>query len=261
MAFPEKNYTLGSYKIFFDKFPAGTKVGEGQRYFGNTPSLNKNSESETLDHFDADNGIRTKDDSVVLQLNRNGSFTTDHISPENLALFFLGEDSVVSQTSATAVEYTIAAVQKGRRYQIGATPSLPAGVRGITNVVVEVASVAKTAGTDYTVDLTDGGLIILAAGTIANDAEVVVTYDRSAVSYNRVVSSDNAEIYGALYLKSNNAKGLKQDYFMPYVQIRPDGDFEMKGEEWQELPFTFEILKLDDNTPAVYINGRPGEGI
>jgi hypothetical protein len=261
MAFPEKNYTLGSYKVFFDKFAAGTKVGTGQRYFGNTPALSKNSESETLDHFDADNGIRTKDDSVVLELNRNGSFTTDHISPENLALFFLGEDSVVVQGGSAGLTYAITDAQKGRRYQIGATPSVPAGVRGLANVVVEVATVAKTAGVDYTVDLTDGGLIILEGGTIADGDDVDVEYDLVATSYNRVVSSDNAEIYGALYLKSNNAKGLKQDYFMPYVQIRPDGDFEMKGEEWQELPFSFEILKLDDNTPAVYINGRPGEGI
>ena len=261
MAFPAKNYTLGSYKIFFDKFAAGTKVGTGQRYFGNTPSLSKNSESETLDHMDADNGIRTKDDSVVLSLDRTGSFTTDHISPENVALFILGENSVVVQTGAVAVVYTITDALKDRRYQIGATPLIPAGVRGITNVVVAVAASTKVAGVDYTVDLTDGGLIILPGGSIADGDDVTVTYDRVAGSYNRVVSSDNAEIYGAMYLKSNNAKGLKQDYFFPYVQIRPDGDFEMKGEEWQELPFSFEILKLDDNTPAVFINGRPGEGI
>lgn len=261
MAFPEKNYTLGRYKIFFDKFLPGVKVGNGQRYFGNTPEFNLTSESETLDHFDSDNGIRNKDDSVLLELTRSGTFITDHISPENLALFFLGESSVVAQASATNLAYQITDVQKGRRYQIGATGAAPAGVRGLANVSVQVGVSVKVEGTDYTVDLNTGGLVILAAGSIANDATVDVEYDTIATSYNRVVSADDAEIYGALYVESTNPKGEKMDYFYPYVAIRPDGDFALKAEEWQQLPFSVEAMKLDDDTPVVLINGRPGSGI
>lgn len=263
MAFPQKNYTFGRYRVYFDPFVAGTKTPTGQRYFGNTPELSMTSESENLDHFDADNGIRIKDDSMLLELNRTGAFVTDHISPENLALFFLGTSSVLTQVAAASVVYNIAGVKKGRRYQIGASPSAPAGVRGITltSVTSDPVGTTYTSGVDFTVNLDNGGLVILDGGAIPEDSDLIMTYAALATSYNRVVTADNAEIYGAMYLESRNPKGERMDYFIPYCSIRPDGDFALKSDEWQQLPFSFEILKLDDNTPSVIINGAPGSGI
>lgn len=261
--FPQKNYTFGRYRVYFDPFKPGTKTKTGQRYLGNTPELSMTSESENLDHFDADNGIRVKDDSMLLELNRSGAFVTDHISPDNLALFFLGDASVVTQAGATALTQNIAEVKPGRRYQIGASASAPAGARGITNVTVTSDPVGTTyiEGTDYTVNLDNGGLVILEGGAIAADSNIIVNYDTTATSYNRVVSADNAEIYGAMYLESRNPKGEKLDFYIPYCSIRPDGDFTLKGGEWQQLPFSFEVLKLDDNTSHIYINGTPGSGV
>ena len=263
MAFPQKNYTFGRYRVYFDPFLPGTKTKTGQRYLGNTPELNMTSESENLDHFDADNGIRIKDDSMLLELNRTGSFITDHISPENLALFFLGDASVLTQASATAQTYTIENAKLGRRYQIGASALAPAGVRGLDNVsVTGTAAGALTAGTDYTVNLENGGIVLLDGGNpLIEDDELTVTFDVEAVSYNRIVTADNSEMYGALFLESRNPKGERMDYYIPYASIRPDGDFALKGDEWQQLPFSFEILKLDDATPHVLINGLPGSGI
>lgn len=261
MAFPDKNYTLGRGRLFFDKFVSGTLAGEGQRYIGNTPEINLSSESENLEHFDSDHGIREKDDSVLLSLARNGSFITDHISPANLALFFLGDESVVAVAAATAATDTIANVQLGRRYQIGVSPSTPAGARSLTNVVVEVATVAKTEGVDFTVDGATGGITVLAGGTIVAGDDLDITYDTTASSYNRVVTAANAEISGALLYVADNPKGVNFDYFWPYVTLKPDGDFALKGDDWQQIGFSFEVLKLNDLTESVYINGRPGVGV
>jgi hypothetical protein len=261
MAFPDKNYTLGKGRLYFDKFIVGTKTTTGQRYIGNTPEITMSLESESLEHFDSDAGVKQKDDSVLLELARSGKFTTDHISPANLALFFLGAEDVVTQTSATAQAYQIVGVKKGLRYQIGATSSVPAGVRGVTNVVVNVSAVPKTAGTDYELDATTGGITILAGGTILDGATLDIVYDRSATSYNRVVTAANAEIYGALLYVSNNPKGEKFDYFWPYVALKPDGDFALKGDDWQQISFSFDALKLNDSTEVCYINGRPGSGV
>lgn len=263
MAFPEKNYTYGRYRVYFDRFAAGTKVGTGQRYLGNTPELSMTSDSENLDHFDADNGIRIKDDSMLLELNRSGSFVTDHISPENLAMFFLGTSAPLTQVAATAQPFNIAAAKPNHRYQIGASPTTPAGVRGISNVTVTSDPTGTTyvEGLDFTVNLENGGLVILSSGSIVADTPLIVTFDIAATSYTRVVTADNAEIYGAMFLESRNPKGEKMDYFIPYCSIRPDGDFALKGDDWQQLPFSFEILKLDDNTPSLIINGAPGSGV
>lgn len=264
MAFPQKNYTFGRYRVYFNQFAPGTKTPiAGQRYFGNTPELSMSSESENLDHFDSDNGVRVKDDSMLLELTRGGSFTTDHISPENLAAFFLGDASILTQAALPGQTYAINNVVKDRRYQIGETALAPAGVRGINTVVVTSvpAGTTYTAGTDYVVDLTTGGLTIPATSTIPVDGDISVAYGVAATSYQRIVSADAASIYGSMFLESRNPKGAKMDYFFPYVELRPSGDFELKGEEWQTLPFEFDVLKLDDNTAAVYINGRPGENV
>ena len=259
--FPDKNYTIGRGRLYFDRFAPGTKNNTGQRYIGNTPELNMTSESESLDHYDSDNGVRQKDASVLISLTRSGSFITDHISPENVALFFLGDASVVTAASATALTYNIASVKLGHRYQIGATTANPAGARGLTNVVVKVATVTKALGTDYTLDADTGGVIPLAGGTIVAGDTLAITYDQSATSYNRILSGSSSTIEGSLLYVSTNPEGQKFDYFFPYVAIKPDGDYALKGEEFQQIGFTFEALKKDDNTEVAYINGRPGMGV
>jgi hypothetical protein len=259
--FPAKNYTIGRGRLYFDRFAAGTTNGTGQRYIGNTPELNMTSESESLDHFDSDNGVRQKDASVLISLTRSGSFITDHVSPENLALFFLGTESVLTTVSALAVVYNIADVKLDHRYQIGASASVPAGVRGITNVIVKVGVATKVLNTDYTLDEDTGGVIPLSTGSIVEGDDLEVTYDQSVTSYNRILSGSASTIEGSLLYISTNPEGEKFDYFFPKVAIKPDGDYALKGEEFQQIGFTFEALKKDDNTEVLYVNGRPGSGI
>lgn len=261
MSFPDKNYTIGRGRVYFDRFAVGTLVGTGQRYLGNTPELSLSTTSETLDHFDSDNGVKQKDDSTLLSLTRSGKFTTDHISPQNLALFFLGVESVVTVTAATAISETISAVKRGRRYQLGVTVANPAGARGLTNVVVKVGAVTKVLNTDYTMDTDTGGVIPLTTGSIVDGDNLTVTYDQNATSYNRVISGSSNTIDGALFYYNTSPKGEKFDYYFPRVALKPDGDYALKGDEYQKISFSFEALKRDDNTEVLYINGRPGSNI
>lgn len=254
MAFPEKNYTIGRGRLFFDD-------GTGQRYIGNTPELNLSSEVETLDHFDSDNGIKQKDDTQDLSLTRNGSFITDQISPENLAMFLLGTADVATTTTATAVAQSIADVKLGRRYQLGASAANPAGARGVSNVVVKVGATTMVLDTDYTYDNATGGITPVEGGAIVEGDDLDITYDTTVTSRNRVISSSTTVIEGSLLYVSNNPKGEKFDYFWPKVKLRPDGDYALKGDEWQQIGFTFEALKKDDITEVVYVNGRVGSGV
>ena len=50
----DNNYVLGRGKLYFDRFPDGTKTPTGERYFGNTPSFSMSLDSETLDHYNSD---------------------------------------------------------------------------------------------------------------------------------------------------------------------------------------------------------------
>jgi hypothetical protein len=257
---PEKNYTIGRGQLFFDKFDEDGNT-TGQRYIGNTPEINLTSESESLEHYDSDSGIKTKDKSVLLSLNRTGSFITDHISPENLALFFLGSAEVVSVAGAVDVDYEIADIITGMRYQIGQSSVLPAGVRNVSAVTVAKGVTPLVLGTDFTLDADTGGIFFIDGTLLSDGDDVTVTYTLVASENNRVITGASAEIRGALFYKSNNPEGKKMDYYWPSVTLKPDGDFALKGDEWQQMGFTFEILKKDDATEAQYINGRADDGI
>lgn len=259
-----KNYVLGRGRVFFDRFApnfvlSAALQGEGERYLGNTPEFNTTGTSEDLEHFDADSGVKVKDDSVQLSMDRSGSFTCDNINSENVALQFLGDASTVTQTSAVAAVSLVTA-KKGRFYQVGASESLPAGVRNISNVVVKKGSpgfaTTVAASGNYEVDEDLGRIYVLPnAADIPDDTILQITYDRAASTREQVVSSSNS-IYGALRFVSDNPKGANRDYYFPYVKMAPDGDYALKGEEWQSMGFTFEILKKASNVESVYIDTR-----
>lgn len=249
------NQTLGRGELWFSLFKPGTEDPAGYRYLGNSPEFNLSIENETLDHFSSDRGIREKDKSIILETTSTGSLVLDDIQLDNLALFFFGSTSTISQTSGTAVEETFTDVKQGLSYQLGVSDGNPTGVRSISNVVVEVASVAKTVNVDYTVDLELGLIHIVDGGGIADLADIDVTYDRAAKSRDQVISGTD-QIKGALKFISYNPEGAKMDYTMPLVKLSPNGDFGLKSDEWQQLPLTVEILKRTARE-RIYIDGRP----
>lgn len=261
-----KNYTLGRGRVFFDRFPANTVVtattrGTGERYLGNTPEFSTTSESEDLEHYDSDSGVRVKDGSVQLTLNRTGSFTCDNINAENVALYFLGDASTVTQTSSVGVQEVLSGgVKRGYFYQLGASEPRPAGVRGVANVVVKkgggFATTVSLSG-NYQVDETRGRIYIEPTSTDIPDGTVIqITYDILANTREQVVSKSTA-IYGSLRFVADNPTGANRDYYFPYVKLAPDGDYNLKGDEWQQIGFSMEILKKASNVDALYIDGQP----
>ena len=257
MALELGNQTLGRGKIYVSRFRPGTHTPAGFRYVGNSPAFNLTIAQEKLDHFSSDEGVRVKDKSIVLQVDYTGSLTLDDINNANLALFFFGSQSVVAQTSATAQTETFAGVVQGYAYQIGITNNNPTGFRSLSNVIVSVGGTAKTAGTDYTVDAVRGKIHIVEGGTITDGASISVTYDRAAISRKQVISGTE-QVECAIQFESYNPQGEKNDIYLPYVRLGPNGDFALKADEWQQLPLTVEILRdIAYNREAIYVDGQP----
>lgn len=258
-----KNYTLGRGRVFFDRFAPNVVVnaltrGDGERYLGNTPEFSTTSESEDLDHFDSDSGIRSKDDSVQLTLDRSGSFVCDNIDAENIAMYFLGTATVLAQAAATAVVDVFEGAKQKRMYQLGVTAGNPSGVRNVSNVVVKTGvAFADTVlqPNNYQVDEVRGRIYI-EDGSSIDDEDIQVTFDVAASSRERIVSGSSS-VYGSLRFVADNPKGPNRDYFLPYVKLSPDGDYNLKGDEWQQMGFTFEVLKKASSVEAMYIDGQP----
>lgn len=255
----KQNYTLGRGKVYVSRYVDGAPTG-AYRYIGNTPEFSLNIESETLDHYSSDEGIREKDDSVPLEVNRTGSLTTDNIDPKNVALFFFGQESTVAQASVASAVETLTGIESGRSYKLGVTASNPAGYFGIDPagfaVAVNGGGTALVEGTDYDVDLDNGMVHFLDSSTVAvDDADIDVTYAVLASTRSRVISGSEP-IECAIRYVTKNPKGDDCQFFFPYVKLTPNGDYALKGDEWQQMPLAMEILK-PTGAEAIYRDGNP----
>lgn len=267
-----QKYTLGRGEVFFNKFKPGTNIGEGERYLGNTPEYSLTNNVETLEHFNSDRGLREKDESVLLEISSAGSMNCDNISGENVALFFLGNLLTKSSTSVTAQKEVFTSWKRGHTLQLGTTDTTPTGVRKVSNVKVGTAASGATLNLTGDISSISGVTVIDAAGNyevdtelgrlyleptsaeVNGDIKLVVQFDVAAQSRQMVISSNDV-VQGSLRFVAHNAKGENKDYFFPKVTLSPDGDYNLKGDDWQSMGFTFEALKLPGRE-RVYIDIR-----
>lgn len=250
-------YVLGRGKTYFDKFEPDTETPTGERYLGNTPSVNLATAYQNLDHYSADEGLSLLDDSVTLRTDRTGTFTCDVMSVPNIALWWGRNDAVVETTAPTVgVTETLTAVRTGIFYQLGVSADVPQGVGSVANVVVELSGDPVDAEGNFTVDLVHGRIHILdAPADITEGDDLDITYD--AVSEIRdVVIEDPEQVEGALRYIADNPKGPDTDYYWPHVKLTPSGDFALKGDTWQTMTFTFTVLTPEDGRKRVYVT-RP----
>lgn len=264
MAF-ENNYTLGRGEIYFARKDPTTGLLGGERYLGNTPEFNLSFESEELEHYSSDRGIRELDKSVILQITRGGSLITDNIDPKNVALFFFGDTEALTIAQTTVTDEPIAedlGIEIGMFYQLGTGPNNPSGARKViypgasgTAFAAKKGVTALVAGTDFVFNAERGRIEFLEGGAVADgDKTVTVTYTVAASTRTRIISG-SAPVEGALRFLSFNPTGSNIDYFLPSVTLSPNGDYALKGDEWQQIPFNVKVLKPADGE-ALYADGQ-----
>ena len=250
-------YQIPRGRVYFDPFDAnGNPTGE--REFGNCPGFSVSVETTNIDHYASTGGLREKDGSWVLEVNRSGALTCDNLSGANVALFLSGEEDTVSQTNTAVTDETIKVIP-GRTYQLGKTTANPAGHRNVSAVVVTNSAGTTTyvLGTDYALDAALGRLQILASGTIVA-GDIKVDYAKPAATWARVKTGSKSELSGALRVIADNAAGENRDWYMPKVTLTPNGELPIISDatDVASMEFTVEVLK-PANGEAIYIDGRP----
>ncbi|AEG53114.1 hypothetical protein [Sinorhizobium meliloti] len=252
-------YTLGRGEVHFSRFRPGTQLGEGYRYLGNSPEFSLTLESEELAHFNSDRGIREKDKSITIEVSRSGNLVLDEITMENLAYFFFSAagKQVVAEAGGAVVGYAINDVVLGRSYQLGESDSNPVGDVKIsaTGLSVKAGATVYVLGTDYVADLERGLITILEDGAIAAGSDLTVDYTTLATSYDLILSGSE-KVEGAMKFITRNASGEDRVYTLPYITLAPNGDYNLKGDDWQQIPFTVEVLRKGA-LEAIYLNGLP----
>ena len=156
-------------------------------------------------------------------------------------------------TGGTDVEETLTGVERGLWYQLGKTDATPQGVRGVGSV-----EIAGLDADQYTVEGNTGRIYIKpdATGIADGVTNLTVSYGVRA-TVEDVVIAKGETIEGAMTFLANNATGSNRDYHWPYVKLMPEGDFALKGDDWQNMTFNFEILLRDETVERQYITKRP----
>ena len=252
-------YSIPRGRVYFDRFDsAGNKTGE--RQLGNAPSFTLEIASEKAEHYSSETGLRQRDASIVLQVDRTATLTIDNMSLENVAMFFAGDLSTVNQAAVENIVENFE-VKVGHIYQLGAATN-PSGVRAVANVVVTDGAagtpVTMTLGDDYELDAAMGRIKVIAGGLLSDGDSIEVTYDTTAVTSQRAATGATTEISGAFRCISDNASGVNRDFYMPSVTLSPNGSIPIiaDGTDFTTMEFTLDVLKPTD-AEALYIDGRP----
>ena len=168
-------------------------------------------------------------DSVVASIT-----ALDVLNPENLALALRG---LVNTVAGGAVASEAHTAQLGA---INPLVQLPDMSQTVT-VTGSGATPTYTQGTDYT--LANGGIVVIDGGTITAGLAIEVSYTGLA-SYNVEGINQSGKEYKVYFDGLNEADSGKPVMVTCHrVKFSPTTALELIGDEFANLPFTFDILK------------------
>lgn len=242
----ETQLVLGRGEVYFDRFAAGTRVGEGEVYIGNTPSFQIEREIERMRRVRSYRGRLHDAKGSVLSESHTINFMTDNIDMENVALWYGGGVEATEQPQQNLSENIVA--KRGRFFQLGQPVG---GYRNLGNISVKIGSRVIDPASNWAADGPSGRIQILpSAIDIADGQTIAVSYrvNRSRVTK---VQSQASEIYGALRLIATNAYGPLTNFYFPMVRLSPRGAVDMKGDEFQQFGFAAAAMSLRPGVPQV----------
>ena len=265
------NTLIGAGECFIDVLDEKPR---GERYLGDTSSSVLRVETEEITVVAGDGATPRALAQVVSNIARSFEVNLQDLSPKNLALFVLGDDSEQKDKTPTGPQdRKEMIVKQGRWYQLGISPSCPAGVGSVKADDFNVYSV-KTGGTpytktdltpgavvvgDYTVDHKGGRLYIEPGKSINDGAKIYVACTPVAQTLKTVVTSAHKQIKAAFRYVEDATQGRGHNYYAPVALIRPGGDMALKDRAAaQSLTLNIEVLQPANGALApLYINQQP----
>lgn len=247
---------LGRGEVYFDRFIDGTRIGEGERYLGNTTSFRVQRDIRTRERSTSYRGKVVQKDPLVLSETHSVDFITDHIDAENVAMWF--GSSISDQVFSTGLISETFSIKRGRYFQIGKSLNV-VGVRGISFASVTFASSVIPSEGNYKIDYKLGRIWIEPnAPAIPNGATLTISFRVRASDATRLVSAPK-QVKGSLRFVAFNEgpmnRQAQNDIFIPFVTLSPRGQVDLKGDEWQQWGFEGQITNLNTSTEQVYVLG------
>lgn len=237
---------LGSGEIYFEEWIPGTRSGDGERYIGNTPSMQIEKRVEFAESRQSYDGVSVRNFRTPVKADDVVSFTTDNIDIDNLAAWIGSTGVEQIEAPSTPASETIT-LRKGAYYQLGKNINPVTGARNLfgLNVTVDGATVYG-----LSID-NENGRIGVPRNRVDLDGKVAtVSYEISGSS-GQIVSGAYRPRRGSLRFIARNAHGKNRNYYFPAVLMSPRDQVGIKGSEWQSLTFEVDVLA----PPTIYESG------
>jgi len=254
------NKVLGAGKLYWEQEDANGDLAGSEVLLSETPSLTQNVVTERVTDDNSDGAIAEQDLDIATKVTRALAFSTKDISAKVLALFVLGSEAVLTQTSTPVVGESVGKAVQGESMQLGKS-LFSTGVRSISAVTIKVGVVSMVLDTDYTLDAALGRIFIIASGGIADGDVVLADFTPAANTRKQVTTDQLGSKTGALRFIADNTVGDNKDAYIPKVTLSPNGDINWKSRDTvQNLAFDGSVGTRSVNgvdMAQIYIDGRP----
>lgn len=185
--------------------------------------------------------------SVPIRQQPQVKITALQLSPENLALYTMGNATTVSVAATPIVDELIQLRGLNRGYFVSRAniPMDPA-----TPAVVKVGSTTKTVNTDYTIDYVHGMVLIPSGSTILGTDVIKVSYTPLALTKNKVRGAMVGQILAKVAFVSDPTAGKKWDFEGWKISLQPEGELAFIGEDFVSFSLNGKILADATNHPT-----------
>lgn len=218
------------------------------------PEFKVNLETEEKEHESFRSSLKVVDRTAVLKAKAGFSFKVDVPMVDNVRKFLLADDTAATAVTQTQGQWTAAEMTITEK---GTWQVIKAGVAQLTDyyhwcrvtlVTTGAGPTTLTEGTDYIVDRNRGLILVLPEATLTDD-KIKVTGDygniAAAEGILEVEAGSSADVRRHLWFQGDPADGVVQDV-MGYVLMRPSGDMDFIGDEWQGFSFEGSFLAHAD---------------
>lgn len=262
MSYPSRTQlVLGRGEVFFDRFNDGARVGVGERYLGNTPSFQITRNVSRASRKNSYRGQVHEEAGHILSEEVELSIVTDNIAWQNLVDWFnagpFGQQNLPGSDLVPFTETFVA--YHDRYYQLGLGYS-ETGTLYVDSVEGQRAQGSNPfrEGIDWEIDRAKGRIYIPPGSPrVVNAGAITVTYYKRPSGLYRAFSRVS-ELYGSIRYISRNQVGPNTDYFFPMVRLTPQGAFDQKGDQFQQIRYAASAMRLTPGTPLLYMT-RDGD--
>lgn len=241
----EQNLFLGRGKLYVDVWDDDGE-STGEEYVGVASVYEPQApQDESVQMYDY--GARTAPLLAKVATRRSMAMkaTMHEMTLENLRMALLGNISARAQGADSAEDEDVTA-RLGKYVKLA--------YRNVSSVVVEPAAggTAFVEGTDYEVDATTGRIYFIPTaedGTIADEAELHVSYDYAADTSRTLAAGAASTVEGSLRFIGDPFRGQRYELEVWHFQITPEGGIGFISDELGNIQLTFDVIGEEGDHP------------